>query len=100
MDDSVQVLFSSPIENIHVMQIVNFDNSDLAGAWSIDYTISVTAPNFFIDAMFAGADSPGGGSLLTKDVTGDEVFSLSVINGVENAGSGRRRSGGHHPQYQ
>ena len=81
------MLFSSPIENIHVMQLVGFDTSDLAGAWSIDYTISVTAPNFFIDAMFAGADNPGGGSLLTKDVTGDEVFSLSVINGVENAGS-------------
>jgi PEP-CTERM motif len=87
--DSVLVLFSSPIENIHVMQLVGFDTTDLAGAWSIDYTITVTDPNFFIDAMFAGADSPGGSSLLTKDVTGDEVFSLSVINGVENAGSQR-----------
>jgi hypothetical protein len=86
--DNVQVLFSSPIEAIHVMQLVGFDNSNDAGAWSIDYTITVTAPNFFIDAMFAGADSPAGGSLLEKDVTGDEVFSLSVINGVENAGSG------------
>ena len=89
LDASVQVLFSSPIEAIHVMQLVGFDNSNLAGAWSIDYTITVTDPNFFIDAMFAGADSPGGGSLLTKAVTGDEVFNLSVINGVENAGSGR-----------
>ena len=60
LDDSVQVLFSSPIESIHVMQIVGFDNSDDAGVWSIDYSISVTDPNFFIDAMFAGADNPGG----------------------------------------
>ncbi|MEO8186735.1 MAG: PEP-CTERM sorting domain-containing protein, partial [Burkholderiaceae bacterium] len=89
LDDNVQVLFSSPIESIHVMQLVGFDNSNLAGAWSIDYSISVTDPNFFISAMFAGADSPGGSSLLTKDVTGDEVFSLSVVNGVENAGSQR-----------
>ena len=88
--DSVLVLFSSPIENIHVMQLVGFDTSDAAGAWSIDYTISVTDPNFFIDAMFAGADNPGGlGSLLTKDVTGDEVFSIDVLNGAEDAGSGR-----------
>ena len=42
------------------MQLVGFDNSNDASAWSIDYTISVTAPNFFIDAMFAGADNPGG----------------------------------------
>ena len=89
LNDNVQVLFISPIENIHVMQMVGFDTSDAAGSWSIDYTISVTDPNFFIDAMFAGADNPGGlGSLLTKDVTGDEVFSLSVVNGAENAGSG------------
>ena len=89
LDDSVQVLFSSPIESTHVMQLIGFDNSDLAGAWSIDYSISVTDPNFFISAMFAGADNPGGGSTLTKDVTGDEVFSLSVLNGVEGAAGQR-----------
>ena len=60
LNDNVQVLFSSPIENIHVMQMVGFDTSDAAGNWSIDYTITVTDPNFFIDAMFAGADNPGG----------------------------------------
>ncbi len=60
LNNNVQVLFISPIENIHVMQMVGFDTSDAAGAWSIDYTISVTDPNFFIDAMFAGADNPGG----------------------------------------
>ena len=83
LDDSVQVLFSSPIVDTHVMQIVGFDNSNLAGAWSIAYSISVIDPNFVISAMFAGADNPGGGSLLTKDVTGDAAFSLSVVNGVE-----------------
>ncbi len=89
LDDGVQVLFSSPVVSTHVMQLIGFDNSDDAGAWSIDYSISVIDPEFIISAMFAGADNPGGGSLLTKDVTGDEVFSLSVINGVENAASGR-----------
>ena len=89
LDDSVQVLFSSPIVSTHVMQIIGFDNSDLAGAWSIDYSISVIDPNFEISAMFAGADNPGGGSTLNKDVTGDEVFSLSVLNGVEGAASQR-----------
>jgi hypothetical protein len=87
LDDSVQVLFSSPVVSTHVMQIIGFDNSDLADAWSIDYSISVTDPDFVISAMFAGADNPGGGSDLTKDVTGDAVFSLSVINGVEGPGS-------------
>jgi hypothetical protein len=39
--------------------------------------------------MFAGADSPGGGSGLTKAVTGDPggAFLLTVPNGVESAGS-------------
>ena len=89
LDDSVQVLFSSPIVSTHVMQIIGFDNSDLAGAWSIDYSISVIDPTFEISSMFAGADNPGGGSTLTKDVTGDEVFSLSVMDGVEGPGSQR-----------
>jgi hypothetical protein len=71
------------------MQIIGFDNSDLANAWSISYSIAVIDPNFVISAMFAGADNPGGGSLLTKDVTGDAIFSLSVVNGAEGPGSQR-----------
>jgi hypothetical protein len=89
LNDSVQVLFSSPIVSTHVMQIIGFDNSDLAGSWSIDYSITVTDPSFLISAMFAGADNPAGGSLLTKDVTGDAIFSLSVVDGVEAPGSQR-----------
>jgi hypothetical protein len=89
LDDSVQVLFSSPVITTHVMQIVGFDNSNLANAWSISYSISVIDPTMVITAMFAGADNPGGGSLLTKDVTGDAAFSLSVVNGVEGPGSER-----------
>jgi hypothetical protein len=65
------------------MQIIGFDDSDAADAWSIDYSISVTDPDFVISAMFAGADNPGGGSDLTKDVTGDATFSLSVTDGAE-----------------
>jgi hypothetical protein len=82
LDDSVQVLFSS-VTVTHAMQIIGFDDSDLADAWSIDYSISVTDPDFVISAMFAGADNPGGGSDLTKDVTGDATFSLSVTDGAE-----------------
>ncbi len=89
LNDSVQVLFSNPDAGVHVMQIIGFDNSSAAGNWSIDYSISVIDPNFVISAMFAGADNPGGGSTLTKDVTGDEVFSLSVMNGVEGPASER-----------
>jgi hypothetical protein len=86
--DSVQVLFGNPGGgSTHSMQIIGFDVSNLAGSWEIDYTIAVTDPAQFISDMFAGADNPGAGSTLNKDVTGDEVFSLSVINGVENAGS-------------
>jgi hypothetical protein len=83
----VQVLFSVPAVDTHAMQIVGFDNSDLAGAWSIDYSISVSDPNWVINAMFAGADNPGGGSNLSKDITGDAIFSLSVVDGVEGPGS-------------
>jgi hypothetical protein len=79
----VQVLFSEPSQDVHVMQIVGFDNSSNPGAWFIDYTISVTDPTKFISDMFAGADNPGGGSQLQKDVTGDEVFGLTVTNGLE-----------------
>ena len=87
LDASVQVLFGNPTLSTHVMQIIGFDQSDAAGSWSIDYTISVTDPSFVISDMFAGADNPGGGSSLTKDVTGDATFTLSVLNGAEGAGS-------------
>ena len=73
------------IGTTYLMAISNFDNSDLAGAWSLDYTISVLDPAFHISDMFAGADNPGGGSLLTKDVTGDPggAFTLTDTNGAE-----------------
>src|SRR4030095_11911434 len=49
------------------------------------YSITVTTAGNFISDMFAGADNPGGGSSLTKTVTGDPggAFVLSVLNGVE-----------------
>ena len=39
--------------------------------------------------MFAGADNPGGGSLLTKDVTGDPsgMFTLIDVGGAEGPAS-------------
>ncbi len=40
----------------------------------------------FISAMFADSDSSGpASSLVTKDVTGDEAFTLSVIDGVPDS---------------
>jgi hypothetical protein len=86
--DATQVLFSF-IGDVYAMQIIGFDNSTAAGSWEINYTITVLAsPNFIAD-MFAGADNPGGGSLLQKDVTpnSNPAFSLFVVNGVENAAS-------------
>jgi hypothetical protein len=75
----------------HALNLVGFDNSELAGAWNIKYTITVANPAlFYISDMFAGADNPGQGSNLTKSVSGDPVFNpflLTVINGFENAGS-------------
>ncbi|HEY2863949.1 MAG TPA: PEP-CTERM sorting domain-containing protein [Casimicrobiaceae bacterium] len=73
------------IGSTYLMAISAFDNSDLAGAWTLNYTISVLDPTFHISDMFAGADNPGGGSLLTKDVTGDPggAFSLTDTNGAE-----------------
>ena len=68
---TVQVLFSGALLS-HNMQLIGFDTTDAAGAWDIKYSITVTDPTlFFISDMFAGADNPGGGSLLTKNVTGD-----------------------------
>jgi hypothetical protein len=75
------------VGGIYAMEITKFDLSALAGSWNVNYTITVTDPSFHIADMFAGADNPGGGSLLTKDVTGDATFTLKVTNGVEDAGS-------------
>ena len=80
---------------IYNMQITGFDNSDAAGAWALNYTISVLDPTQHISAMAAGADNPGGGqpglgsSLLTKGVTGDAggPFTLTVVNGAITASS-------------
>jgi len=89
---TVQTIFSS-VTTVHAMQIVGFDDSDNAGTWNINYTITVTNPAYLIIAMSAGADSPetgGGTTSLTKTVTGDpniSPFVLTVLNGVENAGS-------------
>ena len=52
--------------DVYAMQITGFDTSAAAGAWNVNYTISVLDPLFHISDMFAGADNPGGGSLLTK----------------------------------
>jgi hypothetical protein len=87
--DAVQVLFQFTGDT-YSMQIIGFDTTANAGAWNINYTISVlAAPPNFISDMFAGADNPGGGSLLSKDVTpnNDPVFNLLVVNGAENAAS-------------
>ena len=85
------------IGSTYAMQITGFDLSDLAGAWTLNYTISVLDPTQHISAMFAGADNPGGGevgggtSLLTKDVTGDPsgAFLLTDVNGAEGPGSNK-----------
>lgn len=82
----VGVIFSF-IGDTYAMQLVGFDTSSAAGTWNLNYTIAVTNPLFNITDMFAGADNPGGGSLLTKSVTGDAAFTLTVVNGVEDAGS-------------
>jgi hypothetical protein len=85
----VQVIFSSgdPLE--HTMQIVGFDDGLLPGVWNIKYDIAVVDPDFYIAAMFAGADQPVDSSLLAKTVVGDAggPFALAVVNGVENAAS-------------
>jgi PEP-CTERM motif len=77
------------VGDVYAMQVTGFDTSTAAGTWNINYTISVLDPAFHLSDMFAGADNPGGGSLLTKDVTGDPggAFLLTVANGVENAAS-------------
>jgi hypothetical protein len=87
---SATIAFSF-IGSTYLMQITNFDNSDLAGAWTLNYTIAVLDPTQHIRAMFAGADNPGGEtpgfgtSLLTKDVIGDPggPFTLTDVSGAE-----------------
>jgi hypothetical protein len=88
LGNTTQVIFTL-VGDVFAMQIVGFDTSSAAGAWSISYDISVMDPTKFISDMFAGADNPGGGSTLNKDVTGDPggAFTLKVLNGVEDAGS-------------
>jgi hypothetical protein len=86
---SVQVLFGGVLLT-HNMQIIGFDTSDAAGSWTINYSISVVDPTqYLITDMFAGADNPGGGSLLTKNVTGDPggVFALVDTDGAEGPAS-------------
>ena len=87
--DSATIVFSTPSPTSHLMVISNFDNSDAPGAWDIKYTITVLDPTSFrISQMAAGADVTGGAAaLLTKTVTGDASFTLTVINGVEGPGS-------------
>ena len=69
----------------HVLQFAGFDVSTAAGNWTVHYSIDVTTAGNFISDMFAGADNPGGGSTLTKNVTGDPggAFVLTDLNGVE-----------------
>jgi len=83
-----QVIFGG-ILLTHNMQIVGFDTSDAANTWEIKYDVAVLPGPFFISDMFAGADNPGGGSLLTKNVTGDPggPFTLTDVNGVEGPAS-------------
>jgi len=84
--DPITVLFLNPTENSHGVFISGFDTSNLPGNWVINYTISVTDPNFYISAMFADSDSSGpASSLVTKDVTGDESFTLLVVDGVPDS---------------
>ena len=73
------------IGTTYAMQITGFDTTDAAGAWALDYTINVLDPTQHISDMFAGADNPGAGSLLTKVVTGDPggAFTLTDTDGAE-----------------
>jgi len=82
----ITVLFLNPTENSHGVFISGFDTSSLPGDWFINYTITVTDPDFFISSMFADSDSSGpASSLVTKDVTGDETFTLLVVDGVPDS---------------
>lgn len=89
LSPTTQVLFGG-ILLTHNLQIVGFDTSDAANTWNVKYDIAVLNPvNLFISDMFAGADNPGGGSLLTKNVTGDPSgpFTLIDVGGAEGPAS-------------
>ncbi len=84
--DSTRVLFGAPSLTTHNLQIIGFDLSDAAASWFLNYTITVADPDrSFISNVCAGADNPGGGSLLTKVVTGDPggPFTVTVADGSE-----------------
>jgi hypothetical protein len=87
--DSTAVNFSSGGGDEHILSISGFDTGPTAQNYAISYTIDVTTPGNFISDMFAGADNPGGGSTLFKNVTGDPggAFALAVLNGVEGPAS-------------
>jgi hypothetical protein len=85
----ITVLFLNPVENSHGLFISGFDTSNLPGNWLINYTITVTDPAMFISSMFADSDSSGpASSLVTKNVTGDATFTLSVIDGTPDEKTG------------
>lgn len=87
-DKGVTINFTGGTDE-HILSISGFDTGPKAQDYAISYTIDVTTPGNFISDMFAGADNPGGGSLLTKNVTGDPggAFILTDLNGVEGPGS-------------
>lgn len=87
--DDVKVAFSPGAGDEHVLSISGFDTGDTAQNYALSYTIDVTTPGNFISDMFAGADNPGGGSTLFKNVDGDPggAFALAVLNGVEGPAS-------------
>ena len=99
----VKVEFGGDDLFTHNLQITGFDTKDTAGAWELKYDISVVdVSKFFISDMFAGADNPGGGSVLTKDVTGDPggPFTLTDLNGAEGPAFGEARPHGAPAPYR
>ncbi len=65
--DDVKIAFHGRGDE-HVLSISGFDTGDTAQDYALSYTIDVTTPGNFISDMFAGADNPGGGSTLFKNV--------------------------------
>jgi len=86
--DTVVVSFTGGTDE-HILAISQFDTGPSAQNYAISYTIDVTTAGNFISDMFAGADNPGGGSTLIKNVTGDPGgdFVLTDISGVEGPNS-------------
>ena len=86
----ITLLFLNPDPTSNSLVISGFDTTNAPGMWHINYTITVNDPtNFFISSMFAETINPDGGSNLTKNVTGDETFTLIVNNGSPDAGSSK-----------